>query len=45
MDFLGRPIKTKFDDDIDIQNNDLDGVNELQAKQINVQNNISCSEG
>lgn len=44
MDFLGRPIKNKFDDDLDIQNNDLDGVNELQAKQINVQNNIICSE-
>ena len=40
MDYLGRPLKTNFDDDLDIHNHDLDGVREIQAKQINVETDI-----
>ena len=36
MDFLGRPINTTFDEDIDIQNHDLEGVKQIEAKQLNV---------
>ena len=41
MDYLGRPLKTNFDDDLDIHNHDLDGVREIQAKQINVETDTS----
>ena len=44
MDYLGRPLKTNFDDDLDIHNHDLDGVREIQAKQINVETDFVCSE-
>ena len=36
MDFLGRPINSTFDEDIDIQNHDLEGVKQIEAKQLNV---------
>ena len=36
MDFLGRPINTTFDEDIDIQNHDLEGIKQIEAKQLNV---------
>ena len=43
MDFLGRKIRNNFDDDIDIHGNDIEGVKDIQAKQLHVDNKIQCT--
>lgn len=43
MNYLGRKIRNNFDDDIDIHGNDLEGVKDIQTKDLHVQNEINCT--
>jgi len=43
MDYLGRPVKNSFNDDINIHGNDIEGVKDIQAKELHVENKINCT--
>lgn len=43
MDYLGRPVKNNFNEDINIHGNDIEGVKDIQAKELHVENKINCT--